>query len=349
MNSMGEYSYSSDISAKINRVCDDLCVQLILDFPELVINDIEPVFNKLFNFIKDNHGEIGSLQFLLELNFNDKTNTEEITPDIIIDEITIGNDFIKLNSNLNVLEVKPFSPQFSSSAISMFSSQRKSILVFVKNAVNLMIYSKGVNIKEINVVNPTSLPVIFNKYSHPAENYKLSLIDFYKNKVRLNLTNHWEDKTNRILVGGQTEKHFQNELVKWLTDNIEGKKIEFSKRKITNDETDIEIIKHGGDTYIIELKWMGKNKGGSNYGIDKVENAFDQVKNYLDIEKDVLEISLVAYDGRELSEFDKLVYVEEEKGNWKEIKECNTKQLPKKATGLIFYLINLSASKRPAS
>lgn len=345
---MGDYKYSSNIYDKINKVCNDLCVQLILDFPELVINDIEPIFDKLINFIKDNHSSIGTSQFLIKLDLIDKSLTEKITSDIIIDELRNGGNLIELNSNLNILNISPFKPQFSSSAISMYSKQKECITVFVKNGVDLMIYSKGVNIKEVNVTSPNSLPVIFDKYNHPAENYKLSLKDFYKQKIRVNLTGHWDNKSKRILKGGQTEKHFQRELVKWLNDHLTCKKINYSTRKISNDETDIEIIKHGGDTYIIELKWLGENKSGTKYNIDKVEAAFDQVKNYIEIEQDVLEISLVTYDGREIAEFEKLICIEEETGNWKEIKECNAKYLPKKATGFIFYLVNKSASKRPA-
>jgi hypothetical protein len=131
-------------------------------------------------------------------------------------------------------------------------------------------------------------------------------------------------------------------------DNLTAKKINFEVRKLSTDKTDIEIIKHGGDTFLLELKWLGKNQK-STYPLSKLTEAFDQVQNYLDTDPDVLEATLVVYDGRDLVEYEKLIFIEQESGNWKEIKECETKKMPYRGTAFIFHLINETASKRKSA
>jgi hypothetical protein len=137
-------------------------------------------------------------------------------------------------------------------------------------------------------------------------------------------------------------------LTNWLIDNLSAKKINFKVKKISTDETDIEIVKHGGDTYLIEIKWLGKNEGNTEYDENRVAAAFDQIKNYLDVDKDVLEVTLVVYDGRKAEEFNKFSCIRSEDGNWKEINECKARKMPLKGTGFLFLLISETASIRKA-
>jgi hypothetical protein len=225
------------------------------------------------------------------------------------------------------------------------SHKNQCVVILVHNGIDISIYSKGIPIEQRNLNHPSAQPVLNKKFNRPADDYKVSLIDFYREKVRTNLTSHWFDQNKRILRGGKTEDIFQNALVQWFVDNLSAKKINFKVKKISTDETDIEIIKHGGETFLLELKWLGKNEK-SSYPLSKLTDAFDQVENYLESDLEILEATLVVYDGRDISEYNKLSYIEEESGNWKEIKECEAKKLSTRGTAFVFHLISQTASKR---
>lgn len=341
---MGIYSYAPDIDDKIDAICREMSFIIMTDHPELDITIIEDFLDQLLNFVKDNFQELGAKEYVFTLNFEDESTLNILSKDLIQTEQIAGNKHYTTNRNLSILETSRLE-NISNSEIAKISKTNKAVLILVHNGIDVTIYSNGVPIGERNLRHPTAAPVLNRKFTRRAEDYKISLIDFYKEKVRTNLTNHWHIPKKRILLGGKTEDIFQDALVEWLMDNLSAKKINFKVKKISTDETDIEIVKHGGDTFLLELKWLGQNQH-SNYTISKLRDAIEQVENYLESDLEVLEATLVVYDGRKLEDFEKLAFIEGESGNWKEIKECESKCLSFRGKGLVFHLVSETASKR---
>lgn len=341
---MGTYTYSPETKAKINMLCSDCAVAIMMDFPDQSLEMIDALLKAIMHFIKDSFANLGAKEYIVVFDFNSAVKGVKLDEKIIASETRSGNNLFILNKDLEVLSVEKFD-NISIVSIAKYSKTNQCALLLVHNGVDISVYSKGIPIEQRNLNHPAAQPVINKKFNRPAEDYKVSLIDFYKEKVRTNLTNHWHDPKKRILRGGQTEEIFQYALVQWLMDNLSAKKINFKVKKISTDETDIEIVKHGGDTFLLELKWMGKNEN-STYSLTKLTAAFDQVENYLESDLEVLEATLVVYDGRNLVEYNELVFLEEESGNWKEIKECESKKLSFRGTAFVFHLISETASKR---
>lgn len=344
---MGKYIYSTDINAKIDKVCKDCAVQLMLDFPEQSVDEIDEFLKLVVHFLKDNFTNIGAQEYILVLDF-DKTQTGPIvSSQIVLDEIKNDNNLIKVNGTLQVLESGRIE-NLSNLEVSRYSKKNDCILIQIHNGLDISIYSKGMLTDQKNVRNPLAKPPVNNRFNRTADDYKISLIDFYKEKVRTNLTKHWFKESQRILRGGQTEEIFQIALVQWFSEHLSMVKVYAKPKKLSADETDIEIVKHGGNNYLLELKWLGKNEN-SDYPLSKITGAMHQVENYLESDQVVLEATLVVYDGRGIEEFNKFISIEEETGNWKQIKECETMELSSRATAYVFHLINQPASKRKSA
>jgi hypothetical protein len=344
---MGAYTYSPETNAKIEKLCRDCAVLVMLDYPNYSLDVIDEFLKTVTNFVKDNFPKLGAKEYLLVLDFSDTAIASVLNADIIIDEIKNDNNLFIINKNLNVLHVERID-RISNVSVAKYSRDNKCVLLLIHNGAEVSFYSNGIPIEQRNLNHPSALPVLNKRFSRAAEDYKVSLIEFYKEKVRTNLTDHWHNPQKRVLRGGKTEDIFQNALVQWLMDNLSAKKINFKVKKISADETDIEIIKHGGDTFLLELKWLGKNEN-SNYPVSKLTAAIDQVENYLESDLEVLEATLVVYDGRPQADFNKLIFVEEESGNWKELKECDSKKLSFRGSAFVFYLISETASKRKSA
>jgi hypothetical protein len=341
---MGIYTYAPDIDNKINAICKEPAVTIMLDHPDVDVLIIEKLLSSSLHFVKDIFTDLGAKEFILALDFNDTTITSQLTKEVILDEAASGNNVFKINNRFNILTIERLD-QVSILSVARLSYTNRQVVILVHNGIEVSIYSNGVPLEQRNLRYPSASPTLNRKFSRSAEDYKISVIEFYKEKVRSNLTNHWFDQRKRILKGGKTEEIFQNALVQWLNDNLSGGKINFKVKKINSDETDIEIVKHGGDTFLLELKWLGKNER-SIYPLIKLTDAIEQVENYLESNPDLIEATLVVYDGRSLLEFDELTFVEGESGNWKEINECKQKSLPFRAKGLVFHLVSETASKR---
>jgi len=341
---MGIYTYSPETNAKIDQLCNDVDFIIMADHPEQDIIEIDQRLQQLYRFIRDGFQELGARTFLVEISFELKTSATPFSLDLIDEETKAGNNLFVINKNFETLKVELIS-QLNYITISTYSKSNACVVMLVQNGIDIMLFSNGVAIQEKNLRHPSTQPTLFKKRNRPAEDYKISLMEFYKSKVRTSLTKHWHNASKRILIGGKTEEIFQMALVQWLFDNLSAKKINMKVKKISSDETDIEIIKSTGETYLLELKWLGKNVSTS-YSLSRLSDAFDQVENYLESDLEVLEATLVVYDGRTLADFELLKAVEGESGNWKEVRECDAKKLSRRATALVYHLISETASKR---
>ncbi|MGN6181391.1 MAG: hypothetical protein ACTHNW_19565, partial [Mucilaginibacter sp.] len=344
---MGSYTYSPETNAKIDKLCRDSAVAIMLSFPNESIDEIDVLLKATTQFIRECFTALGAREFLIAYDFKSSTGGVKIDVATVASETRSGNNVFVVNKAMELVKVERME-YVSVVSVASYSLSNTTVIILIHNGVDISIYSKGVPIEQRNLNHPSALPVLNKKFNRPAEDYKLSVIEFYREKVRTNLTDHWADVKKRILRGGQTEEIFHAALVQWLVDNLTAKRINFEVKKLSTDKTDIEIIKHGGDTFLLELKWLGQNEK-STYSLNKLTDAFDQVKNYLDTDPDVLEATLIVYDGRDLAEYEKLVFIEQESGNWKEIKECETKTMPYRGTAFIFHLINETASKRKSA
>jgi hypothetical protein len=333
---------------EINRVCKEPCLEIFNSFPEkdLLIDDIEDFLKKIYSFIATNYSDLGSIEYLLKLNFSDTESGKNIlNASYILKEKSNNKQLYEIDNHLNIISSSRLN-DLSDTLLCKHTRDNNSVILFVLNGIDTKLYCRGMIIGEINSLNPGAAPKINKRLGRSAQDYKYSLKDFYKERVRNNVTKHWKDQSKRILLGGKTEDIFQFNLANYLQENINAARVIPKVKKISQDETDIEIIEHGGNSYLIELKWLGVNAAGTPYNESRIRDSFSQVKNYLEIDKEVIEATLVIFDGRTFADYNKLISVDEEIGHWKEIRESMAETLPLKGKGFVFFLISESASQR---
>ncbi len=93
---MGKYIYSTDINAKIDKVCKDCAVQLMLDFPDQSVDDLDEFLKLAIHFLKDNFPNIGAQEYILVLDFDKTQSAQFISSQIVLDEIKNENNLVKV-------------------------------------------------------------------------------------------------------------------------------------------------------------------------------------------------------------------------------------------------------------
>lgn len=341
---------SPEMAQALAAVCRDPAVKIWAVSPDLDVEIVFSCLSQIWLFLKDNHNKLGELGYILELRFCDcADDKEQLSSQYILDCLNQGTNIIKINNKLNILGFSNIGV-LGAPEISEYSRANQCCVIHVINGIDFRVYHNGFTIKDMNVNNPFSQSLTAKKYSRQANDYKQSIIDHYKTRIRFaQSSSHWDppgEKEKRILRGERrTEMIFHENLWNWLEENLDAIVLGMVK-KLSSDQTDIEIRARDPLFYIIEVKWLGTNSSKTTHSWDRLESGVTQVKNYLDIEPQCLEACLVTYDGRELEEFRKLEECDGAPDQWKEFRKCDDAEFPPKGKGLLFFLENETASIR---
>jgi len=332
---------------QIETVCKDPAVSIFNAFKssKLRLATITKFLKDICVFLKTHQSDLAAMDYLIKLNFVSTETKTKLDSHQIINALENDSKIIEINQNLSIVSLDKID-SFSNSGISSFCLKNKCVCVFVHNGSDITIYVKGVPAKELNINYPLSLPRVNKRTARQSRDYKLAIMDFYNQRVKHNITEHWANKSKRILRGGKTEDVFQDELANWLDENISDGLVMSKVKKISKDETDIEIIAIGGNSYLIEIKWLGKNESNTSHDQPKIKDSIIQVKNYLKTDLKVLDSALVIYDGRDLEKFKQLKCIDSETNEWKQLKECLKQKVPIRSNCYVFFLISQSASVR---
>ncbi len=344
-----------DLNPEMNRahmaVCKDPAMKIIGEFPNLDFEEVSSCLNGIYDFLRSNNPQLGEVEYLLEVKFNDQeASTGKISSQNILDCLKNGANIIQVNTSLETVGVSKISIM-GIPEISGYSRENQCCVVHVINGIDIRLYCNGLTLKDVNINNPFSQSLTVKKYSRQASDYIQSIIDHYKHRVQFaDSCSHWDppgDRNKRILYGKRrTEMIFHKNLWTWLEENLDAT-VYGTVNKLSTDQTDIEI--HARNTplfYILEIKWLGINSSKTSHSWDRLERGITQVINYLEGDPQCLEACLVTYDGRELEEFKKLEDCGGENNQWKEFRKCGTKEFPEKGRGLLLFLENKTASER---
>jgi hypothetical protein len=111
---------------------------------------------------------------------------------------------------------------------------------------------------------------------------------------------YWHEKRRRVLMKGEdgTEAIFQLALFSWCRKFIVDSLAVYAEPSgLGQDKTDIIIVTPSG-SYVIEVKWLGKNEAGTTWGESRIGEGLRQVKLYLDNDAKLVAGYLVIYDAR---------------------------------------------------
>jgi hypothetical protein len=345
--------YSPEITEALSIVCRAPATKIATLDPTLDIAKVGMCIKRLLDFLADGIEIIGRQEYLIAFDFGRKVGrSDPVSAARIVEYLGQGFNVIVLDSDFDVVRLDNVDP-VCGSAVSEYSEAKDCTAFHVLNGLDVVIYSKGRTIKEMNARLPSSSEITHKRLARNGLDYKLSLIEFYQNRVRYSQqSDHWRppgDRSKRILcreiAGRKTEMIFHANLRNWLDENLEGAMVLGGVKKVSDDETDIEIRVYRGPYFILEIKWVGTN-GVTPYSESRIRDGIKQVENYLARDPEVREICLVVYDGRPLEKWQQLECCNQEDGQWKEIKRCMQVEFPLRAYGLVFFLENEDASKR---
>jgi len=159
----------------------------------------------------------------------------------------------------------------------------------------------GVVVFDADVVRPEREMPVASPFRRPIAEFDAILVDHYEDVLRSErgLT-YWKDKKQRTLLANpdKTEKIFHRALFRWLDSNVaDALRVFGETRGLGQDATDITVVTPSG-SYAIEVKWLGRNENGQQYGEITITQGLKQVSLYLERDADLIGGYLVCYDGR---------------------------------------------------
>ena len=192
---------------------------------------------------------------------------------------------------------------------SLYSKNEDCILLFF-NGKQVTFFVNGIPIEFIPNILTYKRTGVSNGKELPIAEYKILINRYSKNEIQKGRFDYWWlDKQNFLLIGSP-EKDFRKQLAWFFRENTFDIVDEECFVEATANRTDIKVTTVLNEIYYFEIKWLGKNNG-SNYegmqAIKTVNGGFEQLNDYLKINKNALCGVLVIYDARkELKEIELL-------------------------------------------
>lgn len=175
-----------------------------------------------------------------------------------------------------------------------------NVVAIYLNGEMLAVYIEGRIKYRINVAHTQAHSVPrFSHGSRGCRDYHILVDDHSKWELVNRMDIIWKDKAGRIFRGGETEKMLQHELFDFLQRYLNDGQPSMENRTNAGDRTDIDVRSaFTGKHYVLEIKWLGKNEGGTEYDYDRIVMGLGQIKTYIERDTSIEEACLVCYDGR---------------------------------------------------
>lgn len=274
----------------------------------LRIPDVQRFLDRFCHFVRELNTQVGarSVAFEVQTVGLDPTNSVPATVQLISDQLEVGQELLLLDLDMS-LQVHSESLLADRVDLCNYSEENQNVIFLVEGS-GFIVIIKGVQKQYINVYAPGAREPRLTKYSHSCREYGLLIAEHHELQLRNEMEEFWADRTTRVLVGGRkTEWVFQKSLWRWLLINVSDGRVVGEVQKLSPERTDIEIQGlRGTGTYILEIKWLGKNRSGSSYRYDErqIKAGVEQVKSYLTRDQLVTKAVLVCYDGRDKADHD---------------------------------------------
>jgi hypothetical protein len=215
----------------------------------------------------------------------------------IAGHVSAGRKLIWVDKNLRIVKA-----QVGNATITEVSkvTLRKHTLGFVITGDRYWEILEGQSRDERSVVGRIT-PVPFKTYARPAAELNDLLTDHFHHCVaREQGVQYWHDKSKRILSTGVdgTETIFQHSLLTWLRENVLDQVDVYAElaQQFGQDRTDVVVVATAG-RYVIEVKWLGKNKNNTSWGEGRINEGLVQVRIYI-TNSPCIQGFLAVYDAR---------------------------------------------------
>jgi hypothetical protein len=273
----------------------------------LPIEVTERFIKEVGDFLQKNHDRFGEQPFLLALKHSAST-APKLTLQTLIENINKGKPVLYVNDELRLLDAVVGTATVTECST---LTQKGNLLGVLVNGIYAWEILEGRTIGEGRVNAGGSGPPTISKHHRPMEELESILKDHLEVILNGGQVKYWFNQSKRILsaepVG--TELIFQQSLFTWLMLFVSPKlKIYAEPLGLGQDKTDIIVVTSRG-SFVIEIKWLGRNQNDKEYKQDRIDEGLAQVKIYLDNDADLVSGHLVCYDGRSKE-------VHESESNW---------------------------------
>lgn len=306
---------------------------------------------ELRQFLSRHLNDLGDRSFLLELTQDPDGDLRRLTAEAIIRANRDEPSIIKLSASLHVISTESCSMAADSEpdeTVASELSEGKVVVLYEQRSL-VRIYADGRTAGRFDPQALSGCPGKYLRYSRRPEQYEDAILDHYRKIVRDFISDHWEDRKKRILrayrgKATRTEDIFQDSLVEWLDLHLDAS-VKGKVGQVTSDQTDIEI-NAPGQLYIIEIKWLGKNKSKTKYTIDRVALGMRQVGDYLTKQGSAKRATLLVYDGRSQVDFEGTQGMSyEHDPDCRLLSECEGQPLNARASCMLVFLRSTTASE----
>jgi hypothetical protein len=249
------------------------------------------------SFVRSNHEQLENTPYILVLTDSVRKG-KPLTLKDVLNGSGIGKSIFFVDDDFHLSKMEDGEARISK--CSALTDDRKLFALLIADTYVYKVLC-GKIIDERSVKGARQNPLVGSKWHRSVEEFDLLLQDHFDNFVRNEQgVRYWFDKNKRILLGGKngTEEIFHRALFWWLKSYVSNKlRIYGQPKGLGQDETDIIVVTIGG-SYLIEIKWLGKNEKGTTYDQDQINIGLAQVKIYLDGDDQCICGHLVVYDGR---------------------------------------------------
>jgi len=265
------------------------------------IGRLETFLKNASGFIKRGRATIGDRPYMLLLA-KAGSGGAEITATQILSHLRRGKPFFYVDEKLGLYRAEEGFLNLADCGRRTEDAKTVGVAAFGAYRCDILL---GKITADQNVIYPDAGPWTGHKFLHPMSDFEIILQEHKSNCLdREKQVKYWADRRHRILRGkpDTTESIFHLSLFWWLNNYV------FDRLKVLGetvglgqDKTDIEVVTAHG-TYLVEIKWLGRNENGKEYGQSTINTGLVQIKIYLehDIDWQFVCAHLVVYDARSL-------------------------------------------------
>lgn len=258
---------------------------------------IETFLNGAHTLIGDNLDRLNDAVLVVALS-RGETGTTKLSASRLLQETRSGRGYFRVDVDLRFVGATTASARM----IDVFERTRQSRSVeVIYQGSYVYVIACGELVDERDLRSAAANPPVANPWKRPISEFDALLADHMRECIdNERRVRYWSDKSQRILLSGPdgTERIFHHDLFWWLDRFVIDRLSVFGEaRGLGQDATDITVVTIGG-SFVIEVKWLGKNDGGTVYEQERINEGLRQVKEYLERDSKLVHGFLVVYDGR---------------------------------------------------
>jgi hypothetical protein len=269
---------------------------------EIQSETVETFLRNVGLFVKENGESLAEFSYMLILDHS-SLGKLPLNLATLIENIHKDKPVLYVNNNLMLIRAEEGCMRQADCSTITFKEKCLGLRIERNYCYVILV---GRHIDEIDLLLPGSSAPISSQFRRSIIEFNLIVQDHKNNSVdREQGFRYWADRGKRILLVGPegTEKLFHHSLFHWMKLFVsDALRVYGETRGMGQDKTDITVITQKGD-YVIEVKWLGRNKSKTSYGESQINVGLGQVSAYLENDPQLVCGHLIVYDARSFEKF----------------------------------------------